>query len=283
MGGYQLMVSADIFRGRYRESFETAEGDRRRTRRCRTASRCRRRTTSSCRATGSWCRCSRAGSRSTTATRRRSCRTSSGRSRPTTARRRSASRRGGRRAPVGLAPGSLSPSYLTTSTIPSAVFNAVSIESLSRTDPPPAPPVGPLPPRYHGSAAGSAPALRPRRRFRRRPASGRSPASGRRRAAHEIRPTAAHQRSQHLDSGLLGPLQDCIGDLRGALARDRTPVVGAVGNPHAGPEEPQIIVDLGDRPDRRAGILSLGLLLDRDSRDSPSIASTSGFSIKPRN
>ena len=25
MGGYQLMVSADIFRGRYRESFETAK------------------------------------------------------------------------------------------------------------------------------------------------------------------------------------------------------------------------------------------------------------------
>ena len=67
-----------------------AEGDRRRTSRCSTASRCRRRTTSSCRATGSWCRCSRAGSRSTTATRRRSCRTSSGRSRRTTGRPRSA-------------------------------------------------------------------------------------------------------------------------------------------------------------------------------------------------
>ena len=31
MGGYQLMVSADIFRGRYRESLETAKRDRRRT------------------------------------------------------------------------------------------------------------------------------------------------------------------------------------------------------------------------------------------------------------
>ena len=30
MGGYQLMVSADIFRGRYRESLETAKADRRR-------------------------------------------------------------------------------------------------------------------------------------------------------------------------------------------------------------------------------------------------------------
>ena len=90
MGGYQLMVSADIFRGRYRESLETPEADRGRTSRCSTASRCPRRTTCSCRATGSWCRCSRAGSRSTTATRRRSCRTSSGRSRRTTGRRCSA-------------------------------------------------------------------------------------------------------------------------------------------------------------------------------------------------
>ena len=34
MGGYQLAVAMDIFRGRYRESFEHAEADRVRTRRC---------------------------------------------------------------------------------------------------------------------------------------------------------------------------------------------------------------------------------------------------------
>ena len=34
MGGYQLMVSADIFRGRYRESLETPKADRRRISRC---------------------------------------------------------------------------------------------------------------------------------------------------------------------------------------------------------------------------------------------------------
>ena len=28
MGGYQLMISADIFRGRYRESFETPKASR---------------------------------------------------------------------------------------------------------------------------------------------------------------------------------------------------------------------------------------------------------------
>ena len=79
MGGYQLMVSADIFRGRYRESLEKPARHRGRRAPRATASRCRRRTTSSCPATGSWCRSSRAGSPSTTATRRPSCRTSSGR------------------------------------------------------------------------------------------------------------------------------------------------------------------------------------------------------------
>ncbi len=40
MGGYQLMVSADIFRGRYRESLETPKADRGRTSPSPTASRC---------------------------------------------------------------------------------------------------------------------------------------------------------------------------------------------------------------------------------------------------
>ena len=40
MGGYQLMISADIFRGRYRESFENAKADRSRASRCFTNSRC---------------------------------------------------------------------------------------------------------------------------------------------------------------------------------------------------------------------------------------------------
>ena len=67
------------------------------------ASRCRRRTTSSCPATGSWCRSSRACSRSTTATRRPSSRTSSSRSRsdyrPAT-HERAARRRAGERDPA---------------------------------------------------------------------------------------------------------------------------------------------------------------------------------------
>ena len=51
MGGYQLAVAMDIFRGRYRESFETAEADRVQRAAAPTASCCRPPTTSSCPAT----------------------------------------------------------------------------------------------------------------------------------------------------------------------------------------------------------------------------------------
>ena len=87
-----------------------SEGDHAGRAASRTSSRCRPPTTSSSPATGSWCRSSRAGSRSTTATRRPSCRTSSGRSPRTTGRPRSGStpgassscrwRRGSRRVGV---------------------------------------------------------------------------------------------------------------------------------------------------------------------------------------
>jgi hypothetical protein len=70
LGGYELMISADIFRGRYRESLavphpipvEQAAGIQIQC--------CRRRTMFFCPGTGSWCRCSRAGFRCTTGTRR---------------------------------------------------------------------------------------------------------------------------------------------------------------------------------------------------------------------
>ncbi len=83
MGGYQLMVVGRHLPRPLSRELRDAEGRSRQTSRCCIASRCPPRTTCSCRATGSWCRCSRAGFRSTTATRRRSCRTSSGRSRAT--------------------------------------------------------------------------------------------------------------------------------------------------------------------------------------------------------
>ena len=86
MGGYQLMISADIFRGRYREGYETASRSQP-TRRWRTSSPCRPRTTCSCPGTGSWCRSSQAGSRCTIAIRRLLCRAYSTPGRPTTRRR----------------------------------------------------------------------------------------------------------------------------------------------------------------------------------------------------
>ena len=90
LGGYQLMMSADIFRGRYRESFATPNLLRP-ANPCSIASPCPRRITSSCLGTGSWCRSSRVGFLSTTAIRKRSCPISSGPSRRITARPRSAS------------------------------------------------------------------------------------------------------------------------------------------------------------------------------------------------
>ena len=81
MGGYQLMVSADIFRGTLSRESRRPEADRRRASRCSTSSTCHRQTMFFCPDTASWCRCNRAGSRCTTAIRRRSSRISSGRSR----------------------------------------------------------------------------------------------------------------------------------------------------------------------------------------------------------
>jgi hypothetical protein len=86
MGGYQLPIAMDIFRGRYRQGFDKpAAITPNKAERYRSPA--ERRTTCSCRATASWCRSSPAGSRCTTATRRPSCRTSSWPSRAITTRR----------------------------------------------------------------------------------------------------------------------------------------------------------------------------------------------------
>ena len=79
MGGYQQMLSADIFRGRYRTDFSKPQ-PLTPNKALEYRIRCRTRATRSCPATASWCRSSPAGSRCTTATRRPSCRTSCSRS-----------------------------------------------------------------------------------------------------------------------------------------------------------------------------------------------------------
>ncbi len=72
MGGYQLMIADEVFRGRFRKSFEKPEplvpGEPSRI----TRSTCTPTTTASSRATGSWSRSRAPGSRSSTGTRRRS-------------------------------------------------------------------------------------------------------------------------------------------------------------------------------------------------------------------
>jgi hypothetical protein len=55
-----------------------------------------------------------------------------------------------------------------------------------------------------------------------------------------------------------------------------------VGVPDPGIHQPEVVVDLGDRADRGAGVLAGPLLIEM-AGERPSIWSTSGFSIWPRN
>ena len=78
-----------------------------------------------------------------------------------------------------------------------------------------------------------------------------------------------HQRRQDLDLGSFRPLEDGVCDLTRALALDRSAAVRTVRCACASVQQSQIIVDLGDGPDRRAGIVTGRLLLDRDRRGQP--------------
>ncbi len=80
---------------------------------------------------------------------------------------------------------------------------------------------------------------------------------------------APHDRGQHLEAGPLGQLEDPVDDLLGRLAGHRPAAGGAMGMPDAGVEQPQVVVDLGDGPDRRAGVARGGLLVDGDGRREP--------------
>jgi hypothetical protein len=56
----------------------------------------------------------------------------------------------------------------------------------------------------------------------------------------------ANQRSKNFDAGFLGPAEHGVHDLSCTLPADGTPVVRAVRHPDAGPEQPQVVIDLGD-------------------------------------
>ena len=69
---------------------------------------------------------------------------------------------------------------------------------------------------------------------------------------------------QHVDAGALGQRQHAVDHLRHGLALDRQAGGGRVGHADARPQQPHVVVDLGDGADRRARVLRGGLLLDRD-------------------
>ena len=77
---------------------------------------------------------------------------------------------------------------------------------------------------------------------------------------------APNDRTEDFDPGSLRPGRYGLGDLRRARAGHRRTIVGTVRRPGAGPEEPHIVVDLGDGPDRGPRVVSGGLLLNGDRR-----------------
>ena len=82
----------------------------------------------------------------------------------------------------------------------------------------------------------------------------------------ELTLPTAHQRREDLDPGSFRPLEDRIGDLARALTLDRTATVGTMGGAGAGVQEAKVVVDLGDRSDCRARIVTGAFLLDGDGR-----------------
>jgi hypothetical protein len=77
---------------------------------------------------------------------------------------------------------------------------------------------------------------------------------------------APDDRRQHLESCALRQLQDAVDDLLRRLPRDHLPTVRAVRQADPGVEEPEVVVDLGDRAHCRPRVLRRRLLVDRDRR-----------------
>ena len=77
---------------------------------------------------------------------------------------------------------------------------------------------------------------------------------------------APHHGGHDLEAGPLGQLEDAVDDLLGGLARHGPPADRAVGMADAGIQKAQVVVDLGDGPDGRAGVAGGRLLVDGDGR-----------------
>ena len=63
-----------------------------------------------------------------------------------------------------------------------------------------------------------------------------------------------HDGGKHLEARALGQLQHLVDDLLRGLPGDDGTAHGAVRNTDAGEEQPQVVVDLGDGPDRRTRV-----------------------------
>ena len=77
---------------------------------------------------------------------------------------------------------------------------------------------------------------------------------------------AADHRREHLEAAALLELEDPVDDLAGLLAGDDAAALRAVRDAGPGVEQAEVVVDLGDRADGRAGVLAGRLLVDADRR-----------------
>ena len=88
---------------------------------------------------------------------------------------------------------------------------------------------------------------------------------------------AAHDRGEQ-DGALVGETrQQAVGDLAGALLLDLAAAHRAVRGAHAGVQQPEVVVDLGDGADRGAGVVAGCFLVDGDGRGQARDALDVGF------
>ena len=77
---------------------------------------------------------------------------------------------------------------------------------------------------------------------------------------------AAHYGGEYLEAGTRRQLGDLLYNLLRRLGVDLAPALGAMRCPHPGIENPQVVIDLGNRAHRGSGILAHRLLFDGDGR-----------------
>ena len=80
---------------------------------------------------------------------------------------------------------------------------------------------------------------------------------------------ASHVRREQQQPGALRHRRHPVDHLLHGLRPDRLAALGAVGHADRGVEQPQVVLDLGHRPHRRARVAGDRLLLDRDRRRQP--------------